>query len=129
MSKGAGEALAEALAAALNGIGLAGVHEEGPVQASFPYAAVDCGLESDWGHKTGEGRELRVILTLRDRAERPVRLRRLAAAAEAAALALPRAVGGWDLVGFVPLRSRLQREPGGRWAAAIELRARMLKEV
>lgn len=128
MSRGAGDALAEALKAALAGIGLAGVHDEGPVQAAFPHATVDCGLESDWGHKTGEGREVRCVLTLRDRAERPERLRRLARNAEAEALAVPRTLAGWRVVSLALLRSRLSREPGGRWAAAVELRARMLKE-
>ena len=83
---GAGEALAEAAMAALRAVdGLNAVYDGPPLPAAFPYAAVEAGPESDWSHKSGAGRELRLAILLRDQGERPARLRGLAGAAEAAA--------------------------------------------
>jgi hypothetical protein len=125
---GAGEALAAAATAALAGVtGLNGVYEGPPVQAAFPHARIEAGPESDWSHKSGEGRELRLAVTFHDQGERPARLRQLMAAAEAAIAALDGDLGGWRLVTLVFLRSRMLREPGAAWAGAIEWRARLLK--
>lgn len=125
----AGEALIAAVTAALGEVaGLNGVYDGPPLQAAFPYAVVDAGPESDWSHKSGEGRELRLAVTIRDQGERPARLRALIRAAEAAIGGIERDLDGWRLVTLVFLRSRMLRETGAAWAAAIEFRARMLKE-
>ena len=124
----AGEALAAAVTAALGDLsGLNGAYDGPPLQAAFPYAVIDAGPESDWSHKSGEGRELRLAVTLRDEGERPARLRQLARAAEAAIGAVGGDLDGWRLVTMVFLRSRMLREPGTAWVAAIDYRARMLK--
>jgi hypothetical protein len=126
--KGAGEALAEAAIAALGGVaGLNHVYDGPPLTAAFPHARIEAGPESDWSHKSGVGRELRLAIVLRDQGERPARLRALTAAAEAAAGAIPSELDGWRLVNMVFLRGTLLREPGAAWAAAIEYRARLLK--
>jgi len=125
---GASEALADAAAAALRGMnGLTGVHEGVPVQAAAPYAAVEAGPETDWSHKSGAGREVRLAVALRGRGERPAPLRALAAEAEAAIEALDGEIGGWRLVTLRFVRSRLLAEARGEWVAVSEYRARMLK--
>lgn len=133
MSAGAGETLQAAAAAALGAIEGLGVYEGPPVQAGFPYAVADAGLEADWSHKSGSGREVRLAVTIRDKGERPARLRRLMAEAEAALAAIAGPFAGWRLVTLQFLRARLVpdgRGAGGMgsWAGVIELRARMLEE-
>jgi hypothetical protein len=120
---------AAAIAALREAPGLSGgVYDGPPLQAAFPYAVVECGPESEWGHKTGAGRELRLAVLLRDKGERPARLYASTGAAETAleafaAIAEPE---GWQLVTLRPVRSRTVREPGGTWLGVIEYRARML---
>jgi hypothetical protein len=132
---GAGETLQAAFAAALRGIEGLGVYDGPPVQAAFPYAVADAGLETDWSHKSGVGREVRIAVTLRDRGERPLRLRRLISEAETALDVLAGTYDGWRLVSLFYLRSRLVPETRGSgpasqpgWAGVIEFRARMLRE-
>jgi hypothetical protein len=122
----AGEVLAAAAADALRQVAaLSGVHEAMPVQAAPPYATVAAGLETDWGHKSGAGREVRLTVTVRDQGERPARLRRLAGEAQVALGGL--AVGdGWQLVTLVFVRSMTVAEGAGRWATTLDYRARML---
>lgn len=126
---GASEALSAAVTAALGEVaGLNGAYDGPPLQAAFPYAIVDAGPESDWSHKSGDGRELRLALTIHDQGERPARLRGLMRDAEAAIGALGAEIGGWRLVTMVFLRSRMLRAPGAAWTATIDYRARMLRE-
>jgi hypothetical protein len=128
MSGGAGQALAEAAIVALSGVaGLNGVYDGPPLSAAFPHARIEAGPESDWSHKSGVGRELRLAIVLRDQGERPARLRALMHAAEIAAGAIGPDLDGWRLVNLVFLRSSLLREKEAAWAAAIEYRARLLK--
>jgi len=122
----AGEALQGAAAAALAAIDGLGIYEGAPVQAAFPYAMVEVGPEADWSHKSGEGREVRLALVLRDKGERPARLRLLVAEGETAIGALDAEMGGWRVVSLRFVRSRMAREPGG-WSALSEYRARMLR--
>jgi hypothetical protein len=125
---GAGQILAEAAIAALRGIeGLNGVHDGPPLTAAFPYAVVEAGPESDWSHKSGEGRELRLSILVRDKGERPARLRELVAAIEDIVVGIGGELGGWRLVNLVFVREAMLREPGAAWSAAIDYRARLLK--
>jgi hypothetical protein len=125
---GAGQALAEAAQAALRAIAdLNGVYDGPPLTAAFPYAVVETGPEGDWSHKSGEGRELRLSLLLRDKGERPARLRGLVSAVEAAAGEIGPDLAGWRLVNLLFLRGSMLRGTGAAWTAAIEYRARLLK--
>ena len=128
---GAGEALAAAAAAALRGIEGVGIFDSPPLQAALPWAAVEAGTESDWGHKSGAGRELRLAVTIRDRGESGARIGRLAGAAETALAGLA-AVPNWQLVTLVLVRSKiLPPRRGGaeaEWIALLEYRARLLAQ-
>ena len=127
---GAGEALAAAAAAALRAIDGLSVFEAPPLQAAEPWALVEAGPETDWGHKSGAGRELRLAVRLHERGESGARLAGLIEAAEAAVAAIG-GVAGWQLVGLHLLRSmRLPPKKGapeGAWVGLIEFRARMLR--
>ena len=126
---GAGDALAEALIAALNGLtGLNGAYDGAPLQAAFPHALVETGPETDWSHKSGAGRELRLAVTIRDKGEKPARLRALVGEVEGVIGAVPGTLLGWRLVTLVFLRSVMLRDSGAAWAATIEYRARLLAE-
>jgi hypothetical protein len=123
----ASEALVAAAMAALREVpGLTGVHEAAPVQAAVPCATVDAGLETDWGHKSGAGRELRLTVTLRDQGERPRRLRALAADVQQALGGLGPDLSGWRLVTLVFVRSICAPDGTGKWVLALDFRARLL---
>jgi uncharacterized protein DUF3168 len=125
--KSASEALIEAASAALGGVeGLNGVYDGPPLHGAFPYGILEAGPESDWSHKSGAGRELRLAMTIRDQRERPARLRGLVREAETALEGLASELQDWRLVTLAFVRSRLVRGDGG-WTAASDFRARMLK--
>lgn len=121
------EALHAAVTAALRSIAGLGVHEAGPVQAALPHAVVEIGPASDWGHKSGDGREVRVGAVLRDGGEQAARLRRLMGEAEAVMAGVGPALPGWQVVTMRFVRSRVVREAKSGWAGVVEYRARMLK--
>lgn len=126
---GAGTALAAAAAEALRAVEGLAVFAAPPLQASVPYAVVQAAAETDWGHKSGAGREVRLNVVLADRGERAERLADLAEAAEAAVAGLG-AVAGWQLVSLRLLRSRIVPPKRGAadalWTGTAEWRARML---
>ena len=100
----AGGALQAALAPLLQGIeGITGVYDGAPARAPFPYVVMDAGLESDWSHKSGEGREVSMAVTVWD--DQPARLHLLADAAEAAVKSVG-PVTAWALVSLRLLRRR-----------------------
>lgn len=120
----AGGALQTLIAAALDGIpDLTGVFDGPPARAAYPYAAIDATTETDWGHKSGAGREVMVAITLWD--DQPVRLHAIADAAEEAVQAIGDSAE-WELVNLQLVRRRVLRDVAGPWAAAIDFRARML---
>ena len=120
----AGGALQSAIAAALGEVsGLTGVFDGPPARAAYPYVALDATTETDWGHKSGDGREVMVAITLWD--DQPVRLHGLADAVEAAVAGIV-GVAGWQLVTMRLVRRRVVRDVAGPWAAAVDFRARML---
>ena len=127
---GAGEALAAAAAAALRAIAGLSVFEAPPVQAVEPWALVEAGPETDWGHKSGAGRELRLAVRLHDKGESGTRLAGLISEAETAVSAIA-AVADWQLVSLQLLRSMKlpprKGAPESAWAGLIEFRARLLR--
>lgn len=120
----AGAALQTAIAAALGSVAeLTGVFDGPPARAAYPYATLDATTETDWSHKTGEGREVMVAITLWD--DQPVRLHALADEVEARLQELA-STDAWQLVAMRLMRRRVVRDVAGPWAAAIDYRARML---
>ena len=120
----AGGALQTEIAAALGRIeGLSGVFDGPPARASYPYVALDATTESDWSHKSGEGREVLVAITVWD--DQPVGLHSQADEVEAA-LQAPGPIDAWQLVTMRLVRRRVVRDVAGPWAAAVDFRARML---
>ena len=107
--------------------GLAGTDEAAPIQAAIPSASVATGLETDWGHKNGVGRELRLSVLLRDEGESPARLRMLSDAVQAALQNLETG-GGWRLVTMIFVRSIFTAQAPGKWSAGLDYRARMLAD-
>ena len=53
---------ADLIAETLATLDLGAVYPGPPLQAAFPHAVVECGAETDWGHKSGRGRELRLAV-------------------------------------------------------------------
>jgi len=120
----AGGSLQAAIVAALTALPeLSGVFDGPPARAAYPYAALDATTESDWGHKSGAGREVLVAITIWD--DEPARLDGLADQIEQMLVA-PGETDGWQLVTMRLLRRRVVRDVAGPWAAAIDFRARML---
>jgi hypothetical protein len=120
----AGGVLQSAIAGALGGVeDFTGIFDGPPARASYPYAVIDAGNETDWSHKSGEGREVLVGVTVWD--DQPVRLHQLADAIEATLGSLG-ALAGWELVTIRLVRRRIVRDVAGPWAAAVDFRARML---
>ena len=124
---GAGEELQAAVIATLEAVQGLGVFCLAPLQAPIPYASVDAGLESDWSHKSGEGREVRLAVTIRDEGERPDRVQRLAGEVEAAIGTVGAATASWSIASMRFLRRSMVREQRRGWTAVIEYRARMLR--
>ncbi len=127
---GAGAALQAAAIAAIEALGLGAAKNGPPLHAALPQSLVECGAETDWGHKSGRGREVRLAITLRDSGERPDRALALAEVAEAT-IEAGLEVEGWRLVTLMLARRRTVAEGrGGRsgWAVAIDYRARLLAE-
>ena len=105
-----------------------GVYDAPPVRSALPYAVVDEPVLSDWSTTTWRGREGRVVVTLHDGGERPVRLRAMLGAAEAAVEGLdPLLSDGWRLVRAQLVRSRVLRV-GERWRGTSEFLVRMYRE-
>jgi len=120
----AGAALQTAIARSLGMIkGLMGVFDGPPARAAYPYVALDATTETDWSHKSGNGREVLVAVTLWD--DQPVRLHAFADLVEAGLQDLD-ILDAWQLVTMQLVRRRIVRDVAGPWAAAIDFRARML---
>lgn len=126
------EVLAAAVVARLRADpALAGVavFDAPPVRAALPYAVVEEPVLGEWGTKTWAGREARFAVLLWDAGERPVRLRALLEAVEAATESLPPLLGaGWRVAGARLVRSRVARAPGERWVGSVEMVVRMWRE-
>lgn len=126
-NEGAAGALAAAVAEALGDVaGLSQVADGRPIQAGDAAAAIEIGPESDWGHKSGAGAELRFAVTISCGGERPGRARGLIAAARERVEAIGPELGRWRLVTLVMVRSRAVREEGPRWRGVVDYRARLL---
>lgn len=127
--EGASGAMAAAVVAALRGVsGLSQASDGRPIQAGDAAATVEMGPESDWGHKSGAGAELRFAVTILCGGEQPGRVRELLGAARTHVEAIGPELGRWRLVTLVMVRARTFREDGPRWRGTVDYRARLLRE-
>ncbi len=118
--------LAALRAAAEVGGAANGVFEGPPVRASEPWIELGPTIAVDWGTKDRPGREIRLVLTVRDRAERAARCHALAAAAGGAIEDLPRDLDGWRIASIAFVRARVVGERPGEWSAQVEYQVKML---
>lgn len=119
--------LAEAALAALRAeLEVNGVFEGPPVKASEPWVELGPTIAVDWGTKDAAGREVRLVLIVRDRAERAARCHALAAAAGSVVEDLPRDLGGWRIASIAFVRARVVGDRPGEWSAQVEYQVKML---
>lgn len=111
------------LAAELNA-----VTEEAPLRASPPWLGIVASASTDFGHKTGAGREVRVALELQHLGDDPAAAADLVRALEARIEALPAAQEGFSVVSLVFLRARAEQRGESRRAVLLEYRARLLAD-
>jgi len=120
--------LQAAVLAQVRGVaGLNGVYAGPPVRATPPFAELGETIAVDWGAKDRAGRELRVLVTLRDAGETAVRLGALTASVGAAIEGLPRDLTGWRVASVLLARSRSWGTGPGQWSASVEYRIRMME--
>ena len=123
---GAGEAVQAATVTALAVLDGVAVFDAPPVRGSPPFAVVEEPVATDWSAARIDGRELRLIVTITDAGERPVRLRALMTAAEGAAAGLSGELAGWRVASVMLVRTRLVRA-GERWRGSVEWRVRVAR--
>ncbi len=105
------------------------VFDAPPVRAALPHAVVEEAVLGEWGTKSFAGHEARFAVLVWDAGERPVRLRALLGAVEAAVGSLPAELGGgWRVAGARVVRSRLARASGERWVGSVDVFVRMWRE-
>lgn len=129
---GAGNALAvvrdAALARLRAEVAVTRVFEGAGARGTVPFLTLRELSAGDWGTKDAAGREVRVGIAVRDEGDSGARAQALAASAEAALLALPRAIAGWRIVTVAPVRNAVLGEGAGRWVALVDVRVRMMEE-
>lgn len=109
------------LAAELNSI-----TEEAPVRASPPWLGIVASASGDFGHKSGQGREVRVALELQYLGDDPAEAADLVNAIEARVFALPPDQPGYRIASLAFLRARAEQRGEARRAILLEYRARLI---
>ncbi len=102
------------------------IEEESPVQASAPWVGIAASASTDWSHKSGVGREVRVALELVDRGDDANATGMLASAIERRIATMMDDDAPFQLVASQFLRSRAERRPRGLRAVLLEYRFRVL---
>jgi len=103
-----------------------GVFDGPAVKASAPWIELGPLVAADWSTKDKAGREVRLVLTIRDRADRPARTHALAAAVGGAVEDIARDLAGWRIASIVFVRARVTGDRPGEWAATVEYQVRMM---
>ncbi|MBS0479056.1 MAG: DUF3168 domain-containing protein [Proteobacteria bacterium] len=123
------QALADAVLAGVRdalGASVNGVFDGPPVKASAPWAELGPIVAADWSTKDKAGREVRLVLTVRDRADAPARCHTLAAAAGGAVEGVARDLDGWRIASCCFVRARVSGSRPGEWAASVEYQVKLL---
>ena len=109
------------LSAALNTIA-----EEAPLRASPPWLGIVASASTDFGHKTGVGREVRVALELQTLGDDASGTGDLVAAIEARIATLPADQPDFRIASLTVLRARAEQRGEARRAVLLEYRARLI---
>ncbi|HEY9579027.1 MAG TPA: DUF3168 domain-containing protein [Rhizorhapis sp.] len=107
---------------------VSGVFDGPPPGVCFPYVTVGESPCVDWSHKSGRGREVRLVLTVWDDGARAARLHGLMREVEAAVEGMQTGLDGWRVVSLQFLRSRVVRDEKGPWAGLVQYRMRVMEE-
>jgi hypothetical protein len=115
------DALRDALGDQVNAV------DQGPaVEATAPWVELGPLVAADWSTKDRAGREVRLVLTVRDRGDAPARTHALAAAAGGAIEAVPRDLDGWRIASCAFVRARVTGDRPGQWSASVEYQVKLL---
>lgn len=109
------------LAASLNTI-----TEEAPLRASPPWLGIVASVSTDFGHKTGTGREVRVALELQTLGDDASGTADLVAAIEARIVTLPPDQPDFRIASLTFLRARAEQRGEARRGVLLEYRARLI---
>ena len=111
------------LAASLNTI-----TEEAPLRASPPWLGIVASASTDFGHKTGVGREVRVALELQTLGDDAGGTADLVAAIEARIALFPVDHRDLRIASLTFLRARAEQRGEARRAVLLEYRARLIAD-
>ncbi|MDP3676249.1 MAG: DUF3168 domain-containing protein [Novosphingobium sp.] len=106
--------------------GLNTIAEEAPLRASPPWLGIVASASSDFGHKTGQGREVRVALELQTLGDNAAGTAALTSAIEARIAAMPADQPGFRIASLTFLRARAEQRGEARRAVLLEYRARLI---
>ncbi len=105
---------------------LSAITEEAPLRASLPWLAIVASASSDWSHKTGAGREVRIAVELQARGDDPATAASLVKAIEDAVGTLPAEQPDFRIASQQFLRARTEQRGGTIRAVLLEYRFRVL---
>ena len=102
------------------------IAEESPLRASPPWLGIAATASTDFSHKTGSGREVRVALELLGRGDDIATDGALVAAVDKRVSALPSAQAGFTIASAAFLRGRAERRTNNLRATLLEYRFRLI---
>lgn len=105
---------------------VSGIYDGAPPRAAFPYLVVSDSMAIAWDTKTARGREVSLVVTLWDNANRPHAMHDTMMMIEDAVQTMPTALVGWQISTINFVRSRILRSNAGPWSGLVEHRVRLL---
>ena len=106
--------------------GLNTITEEAPLRASPPWLGIVASASTDFGHKTGAGREVRVALELQTLGDDACGTAELTSAIEARIAAMPADQPDFRIASLTFLRARAEQRGEARRTVLLEYRARLI---
>lgn len=108
--------------------GLNAIVEEAPIRTSLPWLALTASASTDWSHKSGRGREIRVALELNYRGYEQLAEAGLIAAIETRMESMPtdQSAAGFQIASLTFLKARAEQRGEALRALVLEYRARVL---
>ena len=104
------------------------ITEEAPLRASPPWLGIVASASTDFSHKTGVGREVRVALELQTLGDDAGGTADLVAAIEARIALFPVAQPDFRIASLTILRARAEQRGEARRAVLLEYRARLIAD-